>query len=97
MIEVQAEIHLYESKCVRCGYVMDMATSLEDPEVNLPNPGDISLCLKCGLLSIFDQNLKLRPPSDEEITNLLKNKKEWDRICTAVAIIKKLSRQKDFR
>lgn len=92
MIEVQAEIHLPESKCVRCGYVIDMATSLADPEVHIPKAGDISLCLKCGLLSLFDENLKLRAPSDEEIVELLKNKEEWDQVCKAVAIIKEQSR-----
>ncbi len=88
MREIQAEIHLPESKCTRCGYVMDMATTLEDPEIHLPKPGDISLCMRCGLLSVFDENLRLQPPSDEKIEKLMRDKEQWELILRAVAAIK---------
>ena len=91
MIEIQAEIYLPESKCIRCGYVMDMATAVEDPSIQLPKPGDISLCLKCGLLSIFGEDLRLNPPSPKEILKLRADEKSWMEIIRAAAAIKLLN------
>lgn len=31
-----------------------------------PEPGDVSICLKCGVPCIFDDKLRLRRPTPEE-------------------------------
>lgn len=50
-----------KTTCPTCGYVMDRATLLENynpPEP--PEPGDISVCAKCGEITVFEDDLSLR-------------------------------------
>lgn len=54
------------STCPTCGYVMN-ASSCADTDPRPPEPGDISLCLCCGELLVFDQEMLLRVPSIGEI------------------------------
>ena len=50
------ETHL-KNICPYCGYFSDrVAHPTEDIK---PNKGDISLCLKCGNISVFDDKFKL--------------------------------------
>jgi hypothetical protein len=50
--------------CVSCGKLNDHATDPLD-EVQ-PKPGDISICLYCGHISVFALDLTLREPNLEE-------------------------------
>jgi hypothetical protein len=45
--------------CPRCGYKLDAASS--------PRPADPTLCLRCGLLLVFDDELRPRAPSAREL------------------------------
>lgn len=54
------------SVCVNCGNVNDCATSIADPW-DAPLPGDISVCLRCGHLTAFSDDLSLRPLTDSEM------------------------------
>ncbi len=46
-----------------CGYVMDCTTAVDG--VAVPKPGDVTLCLKCGRVFVFDQNMNLeQAPAD---------------------------------
>jgi hypothetical protein len=38
-----------------------------------PKPGDISLCMACGAISIFTDDLHMRPPTTEELEKANKN------------------------
>lgn len=59
------EIEMPEAECPNCGALNDTASPFdEDAE---PKPGDASICIMCGHLSVFDDNLVLRNPTDEEI------------------------------
>lgn len=44
--------------CSRCGYVFDTAST--------PKAGDISICLNCGLATIFTDDLRKRPMTEQE-------------------------------
>ncbi len=46
------------SDCPTCGADLNAATAMSDPESS-PSPGDLSLCIKCGELLVFDQDIKL--------------------------------------
>jgi uncharacterized OB-fold protein len=59
-----------ESPCPNCGKVCDAATGDRDP-----NPGDASLCLYCGHLTVYDDALKMREPTDAETKWLAGNPK----------------------
>ena len=38
-----------------------------------PSPGDFSLCINCGSLNVFDENLRLRQPNLDEYVESTKN------------------------
>jgi NAD-dependent SIR2 family protein deacetylase len=56
------------SKCCECGHRMD---GVSGPRA--PMNGDMTLCIYCGSLNIFDSELLLRPPTDEEIFEAAKS------------------------
>jgi hypothetical protein len=92
-IKIPAEILLPESKCRDCGYEMDYATSIDaGPSTHLPQAGDLSLCVSCGLPSIFDENLRLRALGKDEITELKKNDEiGWKQVCEASVMLRLLN------
>ena len=47
------------SHCPTCGYEMDSATCTVD-ETRKARPGDLSCCLKCGELLMFDEALSMQ-------------------------------------
>lgn len=66
---------LVDHVCPNCGYRMNAATEvnslMEDKPSPMPSPGDLSLCLaSCGEWSVFDANLRLRVPTDEELISI---------------------------
>jgi hypothetical protein len=51
-------------QCVSCGKLNDSATDpLEEVQ---PIPGDVSICMYCGHISVFALDLTLREPDLEE-------------------------------
>jgi hypothetical protein len=59
-------------KCPGCGKKLDAATHADDPGLK-PSPGDYSICLYCGALHVFDETLRLRPPSIKELLKIAGN------------------------
>lgn len=53
------------STCKGCGKVSDAATSPR--EIRQPNPGDFSVCLYCGYLAAFADDLTVRDLTDKEM------------------------------
>jgi hypothetical protein len=54
-----------ESKCTGCGKLNDAATPI-DEEAAMPNPGDVTVCLHCGNVMAFADDLSLRDLTDAE-------------------------------
>lgn len=50
--------------CINCGHTLDACTAMEDGAT--PNPGDITICLYCGEVSAFCEDLTTRSVSKEE-------------------------------
>jgi DNA-directed RNA polymerase subunit RPC12/RpoP len=50
-------------RCVNCGKELDAAAGFDKS----PQAGDASLCLYCGHFMIFDDDLKVRAPTDDEL------------------------------
>lgn len=57
---------LPKSACLQCGYRMDAASSADNSGA-LPRPGDPTVCIKCGAVMLFADDLSLRGLSDDEI------------------------------
>jgi hypothetical protein len=60
--------HMPPSPCPRCGRILDGAMHLDN---STPDPGDITICIECSTLSVFDDKLHLREPTDEEMADML--------------------------
>jgi hypothetical protein len=59
---------LVPSPCPYCCRVMDAATGISPEGVDMmPDPGDFSLCSYCGEFLIYDKDLLLRKPTDDEL------------------------------
>lgn len=53
------------SKCPHCGVEHEMASG--DGQ---PSEGDVSICIKCAGISVFDKGLSRRMATPEEIKNI---------------------------
>jgi hypothetical protein len=73
------------SYCPTCKYEMDQATNVYGGGV--PDKGAFSVCLNCGQLLIFSDDLTLRKPTLEEIIDVIKDKPAWRMIEKAQHII----------
>jgi rubredoxin len=62
--------HIPSSECTNCGFILDGATGIaEDGHKGdlVPDPGDATVCIMCGHLMVFTDELKLRDLTDAEI------------------------------
>lgn len=59
---------LAPSPCCECKHVVDHTTG-----DGAPSPGDWTLCIRCGSLNVFDDNLMLRSPTLDEYLDAAKN------------------------
>jgi hypothetical protein len=51
--------HTPRSRCLGCGRKIDGATYVGE-EDQAPDPGDVTVCIYCGHIQAFDDDLKLR-------------------------------------
>ena len=58
-----ATFKLPTSHCPHCQTKLDGATALQN---SVPNPGDVSICIECGEVNVFDEAMKLRVPTKQE-------------------------------
>lgn len=57
------------SKCPRCEILLDDATAAYE-ENSVPKPGDVSVCVYCGVLSYFGEDLTLQEFTRDELNQL---------------------------
>jgi len=65
-------VKIPKSTCPKCGYLLDTSTSVFD-DCTVPKAGDVSLCLACGEISVFNKDLTLRVPTKTESEHILHN------------------------
>jgi Zn ribbon nucleic-acid-binding protein len=63
------------SHCLQCGYKLNAGSSVEQPGL-LPGPGDVVVCMKCGAVMKYADDMTVRGMSDAEMDELI-NDKEW--------------------
>lgn len=61
-----------KSACTACGYGVDLATCVGSDRA--PQPGDITLCIKCGHIMAFGDDMQMRNLTDEEMREVASNK-----------------------
>jgi hypothetical protein len=66
-----SDTRLPPHKCTACGYDIDCATGLKPDEI--PEPGSISICLNCGAIGIYTQDMQLRQATRKEEAKLLRS------------------------
>ena len=59
---------MIESRCPYCGYRCDSATMLGGNAA--PSPGDVTICIECQSICVFDAKLKMRTPTDSEMYDI---------------------------
>jgi len=57
------------SRCPFCGYHGDAASCLSDPTLR-PQAGDVTVCIDCARINVFNADFTLRTITDEEYTEL---------------------------
>lgn len=65
-------VSIKEVKCTACGHSYQIAgdpTGIRKP----PKPGQPSLCLNCGELMVFDENLQMSPITPERAAQMKEN------------------------
>jgi hypothetical protein len=65
---VTATVQTPATRCPGCGLVLNAATNLEG--ANLPVPGDLSVCLGCGGMMRFTDELRVVPLEEEDFEAL---------------------------
>jgi len=56
--------------CPHCGYELDAATACDFEEAGQPGPGDMSICIECGEVCVFVDDINLRKPTDSELVEI---------------------------
>jgi hypothetical protein len=59
-------------RCFGCDRVLDAASNTIGE--SMPKPGNITVCLDCGHIMVFGDNLQLRNPNDQEILEIAGDK-----------------------
>jgi hypothetical protein len=57
------------NNCTACGVYLDSATNVRGYKLDeemMPKPGDITVCIKCGHIMAFGDNLELRELTNQE-------------------------------
>ena len=71
MISGQA-VMMPPNKCLSCGTLCDAATSVGCDDA--PGAGDITVCLYCGHIMAFDDHLRMRELTGDEMLDIAGNK-----------------------
>lgn len=58
-----------ESECPTCGEVLHASTSVGEEGLE-PRPGDLSVCCYCLEISVFTDDLQLRPMTEADFDGL---------------------------
>jgi hypothetical protein len=74
--------------CRVCAYETDCASEAGG-DTKQPGPGDFTLCLKCGELSVFDETMHLVTPTLSQLTALQQNKASWNLLTRAQTLIRR--------
>jgi hypothetical protein len=55
-----------KDKCPKCGKTFDATTGAYDNNI-VPRKGDVTVCIKCGEILVFKEDMRTRLPTEKEI------------------------------
>jgi hypothetical protein len=61
-----------ETICPYCGRRNELHAEATDPDGRAPEPGDFTVCWGCVGACVFDHDLNLRLPTDEEFDHAIR-------------------------
>lgn len=67
-MKIGTDRRIRASPCLHCGRQLSGATAVGDDAA--PTPGDATVCIYCGHIMVFAEDLKLRNPIAAEIDDL---------------------------
>lgn len=67
-------------ECPKCLHQMDRSTGPEPPRT-----GDVTICIRCGQMLIFEADLQVRVPAEDELNELVSDR----RIAILQALVRK--------
>jgi hypothetical protein len=73
-----------ESVCLNCGAPLNMVGTGDANVEAKPEPGDVTVCIKCGGVMKLDENLRLRGMSDREMDELVADREWMDQVARMV-------------
>lgn len=59
---------IQDCRCLNCGHNVNKAASVDDDMS--PSPGDATICLYCSHIMIFTDDMAMRNPTDEELSQI---------------------------
>jgi hypothetical protein len=60
---------LPETICWHCDRALDGASGIDGDDM-IPTQGAVSLCIYCGAVALFGPDLRLIPPTDQQLDDL---------------------------
>jgi hypothetical protein len=72
---------LKPAACLACGAPLDAATAFAEKghaSEPKPQPGDFTLCIHCGHLMVFTDDMRLRQPTRDELDEAAADQKITD-------------------
>jgi hypothetical protein len=64
-------VRMPDDHCPHCGHIVSAASNLR--EKLQPAPDDLALCIECGEWNAFDEGLRLRKPTPDELVEANNN------------------------
>lgn len=76
-----------ETACNACSKVLCASTSFNE---KIPNSGDVSICIGCGNIAHYNDDLNIVELTEEELQKLKNDKESWAEISKYIASINML-------
>ena len=80
LIPIGETTRMPDDKCSYCGKLFTQAAAAHWNPSSLPEPGSVSICVGCGSLHVFGDDLHLRRPTEEELAVMKADGEFWDEI-----------------
>jgi hypothetical protein len=80
-----------ECNCLHCGYTLDATGPTSNEEQSPLSPGDLVLCIRCGAVMMFADDLTVRGMSTEEMDKLCSDRETMNHLARQVKLMQKLN------